>query len=968
MKFTRTFGFLKCALGATVLLAGASHAAYGATATVSSSSQQTVAGWGCFPGFNDSTLTNGTSVHNIIGRPPAILDAIYNMGFDIMRVEISPNLLNADGTVNATSLSDLKTDLRQGRQRGVTKWVTSVWVAPAQFTLTDAATGKKILNPNKINDFVNFYVARIQDCMGDGNAAPLAVSVQNEPSYSPMVYTLNDSTKATFRAVTKALRSALNNAHLGSVQLLAPEGGDTSDFVTLLGDFQGTNGSGGYAWMESDQALRDAIGGLTTHTYSYGDIDKHVNAWNHYGKPLWMTEWSPGKNQPDTTTPYLNEMRHLGADMIDLRQNYWFWWTGFQQRSDGTLEGQAQVWADYNETQPHYVKSYWIFKKLWNTVRPGWKVKRVSSDDPDLKGSNDGNLSGTPGLQVETYAFESPDASSSVVVMVNPTTSAKTFSVGGLQGATVTQFQTTPGVDMSSNMSDKGTLEVSGGVANGVTLAPQSVTLLSSGGGSGSTGSASWERWNNASGSNVSDVPLSVAPSQTGYVTSLETPDNNGTFYGERIRGYIQAPVSGNYFFWIAGDDACEFDLSSDSNPSNKSRLAYVPDYTGKYDWNHEANQKSVSVALVAGTKYYFEVLHKQGDGGANLAVGWARPDKYTASNLPTMPVEIVPGAVLSPFVVTSGGSVPLGQRISLKAKANSQYVCADNGGASALIANRTSVGSWEQFDVVDAGSGQIALKAFANGNYVSTANTGASPLVAGAGAIGSWEKFNWIANSDGTISLKAASNGQYVCADNSGASPLIANRSGIGDWEKFNWSGTGAAASIRTASLAPSSSPASVGTGTGVKGQYYADAGFSTLVQTRRDAQINFDWGKSGAMTSVGPNRFGVRWTGQVQAREGGTYVFSTQQSGHVRLWINGQLLINTGTTSASSSNPSQGSGTVHLEAGTRATLSMEFTQSGSKGSSRAKLFWQRPSQDILATRATKSALSGALMARAQL
>jgi hypothetical protein len=31
----------------------------------------------------------------------------------------------------------------------------------------------------------------------------------------------------------------------------------------------------------------------------------------------------------------------------------------------------------------------------------------------------------------------------------------------------------------------------------------------------------------------------------------------------------------------------------------------------------------------------------------------------------------------------------------------NGFYVCAENAGAAALIANRTAIGPWEQFDLV---------------------------------------------------------------------------------------------------------------------------------------------------------------------------------------------------------------------------------------------------------------------------
>jgi hypothetical protein len=31
----------------------------------------------------------------------------------------------------------------------------------------------------------------------------------------------------------------------------------------------------------------------------------------------------------------------------------------------------------------------------------------------------------------------------------------------------------------------------------------------------------------------------------------------------------------------------------------------------------------------------------------------------------------------------------------------NNAYVCAENAGAAALIANRTAIGPWEEFDLI---------------------------------------------------------------------------------------------------------------------------------------------------------------------------------------------------------------------------------------------------------------------------
>lgn len=124
---------------------------------------------------------------------------------------------------------------------------------------------------------------------------------------------------------------------------------------------------------------------------------------------------------------------------------------------------------------------------------------------------------------------------------------------------------------------------------------------------------------------------------------------------------------------------------------------------------------------------------------------------------------------------------------ISLRAHANGDYVTAENGGAAALIANRTAIGPWEQFDEIDEGNGAIALRAHANGLLVTADNAGASPLTANRTVAQGWETFDLVHNADGSVSLRAHANGDYVTAENAGAAALIANRTAIGGWEEFD-------------------------------------------------------------------------------------------------------------------------------------------------------------------------------------
>ncbi|MCA1675473.1 MAG: N-acetylmuramoyl-L-alanine amidase, partial [Actinobacteria bacterium] len=134
--------------------------------------------------------------------------------------------------------------------------------------------------------------------------------------------------------------------------------------------------------------------------------------------------------------------------------------------------------------------------------------------------------------------------------------------------------------------------------------------------------------------------------------------------------------------------------------------------------------------------------------------------------------------------VANSIGSSSL---ISLRAEVNNRYVVAENAGGAPLIANRTAIGLWEQFSLVDVGGGYVALRSRANGLYVTAENAGNSALIANRTVVDTWEKFQFVGSSGGRFALRANVNGRYVAAENAGGAPLIANRTAVGLWEQFH-------------------------------------------------------------------------------------------------------------------------------------------------------------------------------------
>jgi len=152
------------------------------------------------------------------------------------------------------------------------------------------------------------------------------------------------------------------------------------------------------------------------------------------------------------------------------------------------------------------------------------------------------------------------------------------------------------------------------------------------------TGKLLREVWLNVPGDSVATIPYKTkAADSVGYVTSFEGPSNVGNNYGARYRGYICAPVTGLYTFWISSDDNSELWLSSDDNPDHKAKIAFVKGWTYPRIYNKYQSQKSATVHLMAGFSYYIEALHKEAYGNDNLSVQWQIPGGAIENPIPGM-------------------------------------------------------------------------------------------------------------------------------------------------------------------------------------------------------------------------------------------------------------------------------------------------------------------------------------------
>ena len=161
------------------------------------------------------------------------------------------------------------------------------------------------------------------------------------------------------------------------------------------------------------------------------------------------------------------------------------------------------------------------------------------------------------------------------------------------------------------------------------------------------------EIWNNVPGTDINvlkdDSRYPHSPDETAELTEFDTGTALGDDYAGRVHGWVYAPATGDYTFWLCTDDQGELWLSIDDDADNARQIAYVgdpPPATGGWapagDWDKYPTQQSETISLVGGEKYYISAIWSDGGGGDHCQVAWGGPG--------IAPLTIIPGTNLSPY------------------------------------------------------------------------------------------------------------------------------------------------------------------------------------------------------------------------------------------------------------------------------------------------------------------------------
>ncbi len=157
------------------------------------------------------------------------------------------------------------------------------------------------------------------------------------------------------------------------------------------------------------------------------------------------------------------------------------------------------------------------------------------------------------------------------------------------------------------------------------------------------------EVWNATTGYDVANLIAQDAFYQP--PSSMEFSAASAVFQriysGTRMRATLTAPDTGDYVFWVSNLGGVELWLSTDSTKYAKRRIAFMGADSGTGQgvkssssliWDTYASQMSEPIHLVAGQKYFIEVMGQNGHVGDYLSLAWAKPgamrEKFDTSHI----------------------------------------------------------------------------------------------------------------------------------------------------------------------------------------------------------------------------------------------------------------------------------------------------------------------------------------------
>ncbi|WFB36269.1 hypothetical protein P3T73_00640 [Kiritimatiellota bacterium B12222] len=447
---------------------------------------QTIKGWGFFSYTRRITWWN--EKWNVIYSPTGTEAVFKDLNASIVRFNLVPQCFDpkASDGLDHRILDELKESIIIAKSKGITDYSLAVWSPPAEMKFPASTYGKAwvktetgevvkyfdgifsnpnykqvktSLLPDREDDYVQYSVNTLIYLRDQGAGLPKAFSLQNEPGWCP-TYDGTDYHWKQYQRMVKKFKIAFDANGLSEIDLIFGDCNAASwllwnSHLYLNYDFKN---------LDRDEELRNAIDVIASHTYdNHNDNTKErlkqqkmaADAmWKKkkaYGYEFHMSEWIPDRKSDTanlTGIQYtLYEMEHVLRDLRVYPFEYYIWFTawGVRKYTDGSKSDLLAWNVGSVNGELKKTKLYYIFQKLWGEVPydGGYRVQYLTSSDPEIK-------TGRDNVNVDALAFTGEDKT--VIVLINPTPTAKTFTLSGLEAYSSAElFRTTHDQNMVSD-------------------------------------------------------------------------------------------------------------------------------------------------------------------------------------------------------------------------------------------------------------------------------------------------------------------------------------------------------------------------------------------------------------------------------------------------------------------------------------------------------------------------------------
>jgi autotransporter-associated beta strand protein len=364
------------------------------------------------------------------------------------------------------------------------------------------------------------------------------------------------------------------------------------------------------------------------------------------------------------------------------------------------------------------------------------------------------------------------------------------------------------------------------------------------------------------------------------------------------------------------------------------------------------------AVGGIYSTPTYFngQVYFTPGSNGSMQAFSLSNGRLSTASDLATQDSfgNLDGGPIISADG-TANGIVWALERGSNELRAYSAATLAEIYNSSTLANNADAPGTIMKYTEPLVANGSVfvgtgnALVMYGLNAPPTSAPAAPSNLVV-AGASGNEVTLHWTDNSNNESAFniqRSTDNVTFAAVGVAGVDQTTYIDSSVQPFTKYYYradasNAIGSSAYSNVAPVETLGQP-SVGGGDGLLGQYYSGTnnnfGTATPLLTRVDPAIDFNWSATPPSPAVGLTNYEVRWTGEVQAQFSEAYTFTTTSDDGVRVYVNGQLLINDFTAHSATVDTSS---PLALEAGQSYAIEVDYFQGG--GNAVIDLQWSSP------------------------